>query len=459
MTSSVNRQVFSFKLWFCLVYLALVQSWTLAQPSTLQIWQDGTKKETILPSDRRFIVSEDAELWELVPDGEAQGSRFLGVADTRFDLNSELTVYVPNFQAVEDPTLKAWVSRMKFTKPFERMCFKVDGGLGLYRESHPEDNLIFLKNFQKVDFFSHKKFNPIPVFRKFPEEDGDRNSRSPFIFRFKKDDVVVGHLMATLEMPFPPMVISQKIFPILVNSQVFVTVMGGDKATWRFLTEKTIPSAWIHIDKKELEESLSQKTYEHFSKVLSKKMTHWSTESGKVFSTLDSTAACLLYALAKSEPSHEDERYSMESQISRLMLDESFSKKEWLSLEPRDQTFQAMGGLLAHGCDIEDLQNQLDLDLKATETFKDLNERYLSGDYQYFENYHVAMGGNQEGFFRSLNQSRHGLWMPQILDLFAKKKLPFIAVHVNHLLGEDGLIALFREEGFEIERLGLTDYK
>lgn len=62
------------------------------------------------------------------------------------------------------------------------------------------------------------------------------------------------------------------------------------------------------------------------------------------------------------------------------------------------------------------------------------------------------MQTNFPDLYQTLIVERNQNWMPTITDLFAGEKRPMIVVGAGHVVGENGLVAMLREEGYTIEQ-------
>lgn len=62
------------------------------------------------------------------------------------------------------------------------------------------------------------------------------------------------------------------------------------------------------------------------------------------------------------------------------------------------------------------------------------------------------MRANFPALYQTLIVERNQNWMPTITDLLAGEQRPMIVVGAGHVVGEDGLVAMLREEGYTVEQ-------
>ncbi|WP_291842576.1 TraB/GumN family protein [Maricaulis sp.] len=112
----------------------------------------------------------------------------------------------------------------------------------------------------------------------------------------------------------------------------------------------------------------------------------------------------------------------------------------FLASVPDDVQIRAFGQGLA---DLEDLPAQLD----------ELVTAWATGEMAVLEDLvNGSMREETPEVYETLIVARNQNWVPQIADIMAGDGTVFIAVGAAHLPGEDGVIHLLREAGFEVTR-------
>ncbi len=92
---------------------------------------------------------------------------------------------------------------------------------------------------------------------------------------------------------------------------------------------------------------------------------------------------------------------------------------------------------------------------KQEKEFRQLVKSWHKGDLQGM-NKHVATYKTFPKYYHGLLVRRNRSWVPQIEAFLQDDKNYFVIVGVAHLAGEDGLIALLTEKGYDLERMSFA---
>ncbi len=118
----------------------------------------------------------------------------------------------------------------------------------------------------------------------------------------------------------------------------------------------------------------------------------------------------------------------------------------------------AMLALLGIGEEDMFYQNML-AELNNTETlFLTMLKHWRSGDNQQLDIIiNQEMKKNSPKMYHSLLVERNINWLPKIESYFKTEEVEFVLVGAAHLIGEDGLIHLLKDKGYQVEQLNSVE--
>lgn len=93
-----------------------------------------------------------------------------------------------------------------------------------------------------------------------------------------------------------------------------------------------------------------------------------------------------------------------------------------------------------------------DLDTEQANVLK-LTSAWKAGDAPTVERFVLNDVKDDPAMYDRLLVARNRSWLPQIETLFSRKGSAFVVVGAAHLVGPDGLLALLRAKGYQIEQL------
>lgn len=127
---------------------------------------------------------------------------------------------------------------------------------------------------------------------------------------------------------------------------------------------------------------------------------------------------------------------------------------------------RAVGGLesisehlsffVSYGEGVENQLMEMTLDeLESIELEMDsMRSAWRKGELTYLEAMYVStMKDDFPMLYQSLLVDRNQAWMPEIIKMIETQETEFVLVGVAHLLGEDGIVQLLREAGYEVKSL------
>jgi uncharacterized protein YbaP (TraB family) len=92
-------------------------------------------------------------------------------------------------------------------------------------------------------------------------------------------------------------------------------------------------------------------------------------------------------------------------------------------------------------------------DLKKTEMLEEMIAAWRSGDNEQLSEVFVDdMKQQSAELYEAILVSRNRNWMPIIEEMFTQDGTEFVLVGTAHLVGEDGLLALLTDKGYEVSR-------
>jgi uncharacterized protein YbaP (TraB family) len=140
-------------------------------------------------------------------------------------------------------------------------------------------------------------------------------------------------------------------------------------------------------------------------------------------------------------------------------VDEFFSdrskqdNKPQLALETIDDQFSALS-VLGAGRENYAIRHALNEAVKLSELMIDIKRAWRIGDNQALIN--ISLKPWLESFpelYQSLLVSRNHRWLPQLEALLTTPDTEYVLVGALHLVGNDGLLALFRRKGYKVEQV------
>jgi hypothetical protein len=84
--------------------------------------------------------------------------------------------------------------------------------------------------------------------------------------------------------------------------------------------------------------------------------------------------------------------------------------------------------------------------------FGEMKRNWLEEDLSALEALLLESAEENRSFYRELFLRRNREWLPEIVELLKEPGEHFVAVGSGHLVGEDGLISLLRQQGYTVER-------
>ena len=104
--------------------------------------------------------------------------------------------------------------------------------------------------------------------------------------------------------------------------------------------------------------------------------------------------------------------------------------------------------------------NEDNLIIQSLKDFKETKTKFLSmikawreGENETLYNLFVIdMKKNTPQLYKSILVERNNNWMPVLKSLFKNNKTEFVLVGAAHLVGEDGLLQQFKNQGFSVKR-------
>jgi uncharacterized protein YbaP (TraB family) len=78
-------------------------------------------------------------------------------------------------------------------------------------------------------------------------------------------------------------------------------------------------------------------------------------------------------------------------------------------------------------------------------------EAWARGDLQASDEETDAMRANYPAFHAHMIAGRNRAWLPRIDDIFARRARAFIIMGGGHLVGDDGVVALLRRDGYTVQ--------
>jgi uncharacterized protein YbaP (TraB family) len=86
------------------------------------------------------------------------------------------------------------------------------------------------------------------------------------------------------------------------------------------------------------------------------------------------------------------------------------------------------------------------------ELFGKLKDSWLEQDFAALENLLLESKQENPSFYQDVYVKRNNRWVSDIEQLLEEQSTYFVAVGSAHLVGEESLITLLRERGYEVER-------
>ena len=85
--------------------------------------------------------------------------------------------------------------------------------------------------------------------------------------------------------------------------------------------------------------------------------------------------------------------------------------------------------------------------------FEVMKKAWIEGDEKNIQIQAIEMKNEYPEMYKSLLTERNKNWMEKIIPMLSTEEVELILVGALHLYGEDGLLKLLKEQGFEIEQL------
>lgn len=140
-------------------------------------------------------------------------------------------------------------------------------------------------------------------------------------------------------------------------------------------------------------------------------------------------------------------------------VDEFFSEKSkqdnkpQLALETIDDQFRALSQL-GVGRESYAIRHALSEAEKISDLMQDIKSAWRIGDNQALIN--TSLKPWVESFpelYQSLLVQRNNRWLPQLEALLKTPDIEYVLVGALHLVGDDGLLSLFRQKGYKVEQV------
>ncbi|WP_100065236.1 TraB/GumN family protein [Miniphocaeibacter massiliensis] len=258
------------------------------------------------------------------------------------------------------------------------------------------------------------------------------NVKWPY-YEIKKDGAVKGHIIGTIHMgkeemyPFP-----QEMLDALNNSKYFVTEVK--------MAEMSSPESqeiMLNAMKgdKPLTDEMDEDTKKKYLEVLKdygvgeemvKTFNRFGVSQTLTAKTTDPTAAL----------------FGVDMQLT------SANKVENIGLETIQFQFDTLSKLADDPSDIKEWVNNIPTKEKAIEDFNSLLQNYIDGNILGKYETPKSLDVSQE-YYDALLTNRNKNWIEQLPKYLESENNSFIAVGAGHLPGDNGVLKLLEEKGYE----------
>jgi hypothetical protein len=140
-------------------------------------------------------------------------------------------------------------------------------------------------------------------------------------------------------------------------------------------------------------------------------------------------------------------------------VDEFFSdkskrdKKPQLSLESIDDQFAALSAL-GLGRENTAIRHAIDEAEKMSDLMQGIKSAWRVGDNQALIDITLTPWVDSfPALYQALVVNRNNRWLPQLQDLLKTPDTEYVLVGALHLVGSDGLLNLFRQQGYKVEQV------